>query len=81
MSNKIKSCSHDVEIAMAIVLLSGFALSGREFFCQFYSNIRNFYFFYLSNADLENCGSFKSFGFIVENCGSYKSFGFIYIYI
>ena len=64
MSNKIKLCSHDAQIAMAIVLLSGFALSGREFFCQFYSNIRNFYFFYLSNVDVKNYGSFKSFGFI-----------------
>ena len=70
VSNKIKSCSHDAQIAMAIVLLSGFALSGKEFFSRFYSNIRNFLFFYLSNADVENCGSFKSFGFI-----------YIYIYI
>ena len=47
-------------------------------------------------ADVENCGSFKDFGFIynlnkmiilfkycadVENCESFKGFGFIYIYI
>ena len=46
-------------------------------------------------ADVENCGSFKDFGFIynlnkmiilfkycadVENCESFKGFGFIYIY-
>ena len=53
----------------------------KNFFPGFIVILEIFYFFYLSNADVENCGSFKSFGFIVENCGSFKSFGFIYIYI
>ena len=30
--NKVMQSCHDAQIAMAIVLLSGFALSGKEFF-------------------------------------------------
>ena len=43
-------------------VLSDFVLSDREFFFRFY--IKIIIFFYLNNADVENCGSFKSFGFI-----------------
>ena len=66
MSNKIKSCSHDAQIAIAIVLLSSFVLSGREFFFLGFIVILEFFliFFYLSNAEVKNCGSFKCFGFI-----------------
>ena len=56
-------------------VLSGFVLSGREFFFSdfivkleflFSSFIvkLDFFFFNLINSNVENCGSFKSFGFI-----------------
>ena len=45
-------------------VLLGFVLSGKEFFFWYYSKIRIFFFLNLSNADVENCESFKSFGYI-----------------
>ena len=42
-------------------ILLGFAFSGRDFFSNFIFKLN---FFYLSNADVENCGSFKGFGYI-----------------
>ena len=61
-------------------ILLGFAFSGRDFFSNFIFKLNFFYlsnmtrkifklrtfvfFFYLSNADVENCGSFKGFDYI-----------------
>ena len=43
------------------------------------NSIMFFFFFFLNYADVEICGSFKSFGFIYIY--RFYSFGFIYIYI